>query len=193
MTNPDVLHQRGKALEDQYFHNVDAELIQQMQRNRERQHELEELSNLSGLTDSELLVQLIDAGIRCVDFAAFLLTPLVFVAWADGNVTPDERQAVIRAALVRGLNNDPDAFRLVQHWLVEKPDRNLWDLWKSYAGQLSSTLPPDTSKKVGRHLWKQAKEVAMASGGTLGFGKISEQEQRYLDEVHSLLSLEDQQ
>ena len=43
----------------------------------------------------ELLDHLLDGGFQPASVAALALVPAVFIAWADGSVTQNERQAVI--------------------------------------------------------------------------------------------------
>lgn len=187
MLQADNIHRRGQALEDQYFQRVDQELLKKMREKSERSKRLEELTRATGLHDEELASHLLDVGIDASNVAALTLSPIVFIAWASGTVSPEERQGVMSAALRRGVSSNPLAFRLLEQWLQTRPPRELWTLWKEYATALYEALPDATATKLRERLLTQCREVAMASGGVLGVGKICPAEQRVLDEIDALL------
>ena len=190
MIQTDAIHKRGLALENEYFQHVDQELLKKLRETSERAQRLEELTKATGLHDDELGSHLLDAGIDASNVAALTLTPIVFVAWASGTISPEERQGVISAALRRGVSSNPLAFRLLEQWLQTRPPRELWQLWKEYAGALHQALPGTTADKLRARLLVQAEEVAMASGGVLGVGKVCAAEQRVLDEIEVVLPLQ---
>jgi hypothetical protein len=183
MFDHDAIHDRGRALEDEFFHRVDEQLRQKLRESMEREELREQLIASTGFKDKELVDHLLDAGFAPATVAALVLVPAVFVAWADGSVTPNERQAVMSAALQRGLENQPMAMKMVDGWLHHHPPRSLWKLWKEYSMALRSTMKPELAEKLKNEILRQCKVVAEASGGTLGFGKISKQEQEILDEI----------
>ncbi|MCA9135433.1 MAG: hypothetical protein KDB00_01705 [Planctomycetales bacterium] len=189
MIELDAIHRRGRALEDQYFQRVDQELLRNLRDEEQKMHRLEELTEVTGVHDDKIARHLMDAGIDASNVAALTLTPIVFVAWASGTVSPEERQGVVSAALRRGVDSNPLAFRLLEQWLHTRPPRELWQIWKEYAATLHASLPPTTADKLRSRLVAQAEEVAKASGGVLGVGKICPAEQRVLDEIESVLPL----
>jgi hypothetical protein len=125
----------------------------------------------------------LDGGFQPATVAALVLVPAVFVAWADGSVTPQERQAVMSAALQRGLENQPLAMKMIDAWLHSHPSQSLWKLWKEYAAAFRQTVPETVAEKLTSEIVRLCKSVAEASGGTLGFGKVSKAEQEILDEI----------
>lgn len=188
MFESDAIHQRGQALEDEFFHRVDEKLKADLRRSMEREKAREQLSAATGFQNRELLDHLLDAGFNAASLTALALVPIVFVAWADGSVTPKERQAVMSAALQRGLEHDPTALQMLEVWLQKHPSRSLWKLWKEYAEAVHATVSPTLAEMLIKEILRQATIVAEASGGTLGFGKISKDEQAILDEVAKLFS-----
>ncbi len=187
MHESDSIHKRGQALENEYFQRVDQELLRDLRLAEEREENLKELMQATGLDDVGVANHLLDSGINATNVAALTLTPLVFVAWASGTVSAEERQGVMSAALRRGVSSNATAFRLLEQWLQTRPKRELWDLWKEYASALHEALPPASADKLRERLLSQAKLVAMASGGFMGVGKICASEQRVLDEIEELL------
>lgn len=183
MFDHDAIHDRGRALEDEFFHRVDEQLRKKLRESMEREKQREQLTAATGLKDQELLDHLLDGGFQPASVAALVLVPAVFVAWADGSVTPNERQAVISAALQRGLEDQPLAMKMVDAWLHNHPPRSLWKLWKEYSQAVRKTVPPEVAERLTSEILRQCTVVAEASGGTFGFGKISKPEQEILDEI----------
>lgn len=188
MSDTDALHKRGQALEDEFFHRVDEKLRADLRESMRRELMREQLSSATGFRDSVLLDHLVDAGFEGTSLTALALVPAVFVAWADGSVTPQERQAVFSVALQRGLEHEPTAIQLVEGWLHHRPPRSLWKLWKEYAVAIHDSVSATLAEKLIREIHGQAKTVAEASGGTLGIGRVSSEEQVILDEIAALLS-----
>ena len=186
MFEHDTIRERGQALEDEFFHRVDEQLRTKLRESMEREEARAQLSAVTGFQDDELLDHLLDAGFTATSLAALALVPTVFVAWADGSVTPQERQAVMNAAVQRGLEHQPQALQMIEAWLHKHPPRPLWNLWKEYAAAVYGSVQPQMVATLRNEIARQAKIVAEASGGTLGFGKVSKDEQALLDEIDAL-------
>jgi hypothetical protein len=188
MFDKDAIHQRGQALEDEFFHRVDEKLRANLRESIEREKAREQLSGATGFQDTQLLDHLLDGGFQAASLTALALVPTVFVAWADGSVTDKERQAVMNAAMQRGLEHEPAALAMVEAWLQKHPPRSLWKLWKEYAEAVHATVSPTLAEMLNKEILRQATIVAEASGGTLGFGKVSKDEQEILDEIANMFS-----
>lgn len=186
MFDTDALHKRGQALEDEFFHRVDEELRAQLRESMEREKDKQKLSAATGFEDDGLLDHLLEGGFQSATVAALALVPAVFVAWADGKVTPQERQAVMGAALHKGLEREPSAFHLVEAWLSHRPPDSLWNLWKEYAEALYASLSPVMAGVLAQEILRPAKAVAESSRETVASGKICKEEQAILDEVESM-------
>src|SRR6478735_273609 len=63
------------------------------------------LAAVSGIEDRSLLADLLAAGIRPETFACLSLLPLCEVAWADGDISNREREAVMQAAAHHGIES----------------------------------------------------------------------------------------
>lgn len=188
MFDKDALHQRGQALEDEFFRQVDQKLIADLKAAEERSKLKDQLALVTSFKDDALLEHLIDGGFQPTTLAALALVPAVFVAWADGSISPQERQAVMSAALHRGIEEQPTAMKLLESWLHKHPPRPLWKLWKEYVEAVYSSVPAESGQALATEIQEQAKSVAEASGGTLGFGKISQVEREILDDIASVFA-----
>ncbi len=188
MFESDAFEQRERALEDEFFHRVDEQLREELRRSMEKDRSREALQKATGLTDKELLDELVDAGFEATTLAALALVPAVFVAWADDSVTELEHDAVLKAAHDRGIEDDALASQLLESWLTKRPKRTLLQVWKHYAVAVNESLSDSASVLLTKNILHIATVVAEASGGVLGFGKISKPQQEVLDEIRETLA-----
>ena len=111
------------------------------------------------------------------------------VAWADGSVDDNERDAILAAAEAAGLARESASGRLLDGWLTQRPDREVLSAWKEYVEALCATLTDDGKNALKRDLVGRARSVAEAAGGFLGLGsKVSKSEQDMLDELERAFS-----
>lgn len=187
MFDADPFAKRERAMEDEFFHRVDEKLRENLRQEMEREQARESIAAATGIDDAKLLDALLDAGIGSETLVALTLIPSVFVAWADGNVTDAERDAVMKAASERGIDSGHVAYEVLQGWLGKRPPKSLWATWKQYAEIAGKTLDNQTRRRFAEEIVKHATWVAKASGGILGIGKISAAEQAILDDVSTAL------
>ena len=181
-----VLNSRRKALEESFYSKLDQELLDKLKTEIDQQEQKEQLAACSGITNDELLDRLIQRGIDAPTWAAISLIPLVEVAWADGKMESQERDAILQAAEQSGLEPETPSYILLQQWLEQKPDANLRDTWKQYISELAKDADPEAKPKFREAVLGRAKMVAEAAGGFLGMGsKISAAEQEVLDDLES--------
>jgi hypothetical protein len=142
------------------------------------------LAAVSGIDDQALLQDLLAAGIQPATFACLSLLPLCEVAWADGDISNREREAVMKAAEQHGVQPGTAAAALLEHWLATRPEIRMVNAWKEYIAVLSVRLPPNRAKKLAEEILGRARSIAATSGGILGLGaKVSVSEQFALDEL----------
>ena len=183
MARDEILGDRRKALEEEFFHKEDQKLREQL-RAKEQQKKLKQaLTDASGITREEGLARLIELGISAETVAALTLVPLVEVAWADGKVDDRERKAILRAAEEAGIANGTVAHALLENWLVTRPPKSLRLAWEDYVKELCKKLTPEDRIRLERVLGR-ARDVAIAAGGFLGLGKkVSAEEEAVLAEL----------
>ena len=180
----DALHARGKNLEDAYFAAQDRRLAEQLKLRLDADEREKVLAYSLGLT-GELAHQgfaNLKTGIEVV--AAMALLPLVEVAWCDGEVSPEEKTAVQRAALEMGMEPDSPLSLFLQNWIEQRPSRQAVQAWREYVKAFSAMVEPDTAAVVKEKILGRAEKIARAAGGILGFGnRISISERACLDEL----------
>lgn len=184
----DVFHERGRALEEAFFANVDQKLMDRIRERIAATATQESLEQISGLHDPVILQHLMEHNINAANFAALTLLPSVEIAWSDGVVSPQEREAVVKAAIGLGLQPEGPGVELLKQWLHDRPTGSMLRSWCEYAAALARILPAEKLAQVRGEIIGKAKAVAEASGGFLGLGsKISAVEQHALERFESAL------
>jgi hypothetical protein len=186
---PDVsgvsLEDRAKALEDQFFEKENQKKLEAMRVKEAAKTTREDLRKASGMTDDAVLDKLIALGLKTNTIAALSLVPLIEVAWADGEIQDNERNAILQGAHGKGLEQGSDGYDLLQSWLKKKPTGGLFEAWESYIKALTSQLNDEQQKLLKNQIVGFAKMVAAAAGGFLGIGKVSATEEKVLARIEA--------
>ena len=94
----DIFKERERALEAVYFHDQDTKLIEKLRESARLEEIAKALAEKLQVDNPELLHRVMELGVTLDTAPAFLLAPLVQVAWAEGEVTEREYQTVLRFA-----------------------------------------------------------------------------------------------
>ena len=180
---------RGEQLAEMCFFHGDRSLSAQLRERLQREQRLEGLADATGLQDPQLLAHLADAQFDASSLAALTLLPTVFVAWADGWVTAEEREQIMTAARQRGIQSGSTAEDLLRSWLRDRPSSDLWQLWHEFAASMSRELPSVWLNSLAHEIYEQAELVARASGGLFGIGPISTAEMHLLGEIRAAFTM----
>ena len=175
-TDAQVLGERKKALEEQFFARQEKELRERVRREQATKARREALAEASGIRDEAVLDRLAALNLDSESVAALSLVPLVEVAWADRTLHENEREAVLRAAREAGVTPDTAAWVLLESWLETPPDAALLTAWEGYVEALVAGLDEGERQTLRHELLDRARTVAESAGGFLGVGKVSEAE-----------------
>ncbi|WP_146461846.1 TerB family tellurite resistance protein [Rubripirellula tenax] len=186
MFEQDEIHRRGKALEDEFFYQVDQRLGMELRSRMEREDAIERLKAATGFEESTILEHLVDAGFKPSSITALALVPMVFVAWADGKVDSAEQQAILSDALHLQVRQ-PDARALLKTWLKNPPGDELWSHWAEYSLAVFHVLPLERRETLRDQIVRSCNVVAEASGGHFGRGKTSAKEKVMLERIEKQL------
>jgi len=168
------------SLEDAFFRKRDAELIAEMRRREQVQSRKKALAEVSGITDDAVLDQLVAHDIHAETLAAFTIVPLVEMAWADGAIQTAEHRILLHAIEEAGIPKEGVSYKLMEQWLTRPPEPKLMNLWQNYTKALLAELPPEAGERIRQSVIEQARALAVAAGGFLGFARISSEEERVL-------------
>jgi len=169
----DMLKAKERGDEEQYFRRRDEELIARL---RERAH-LQELTHALAeklqVDDPALLKRIVDLGITRDTGPAFLLAPLVQIAWAEGRVTSRERETILGIAEGRGIEAGSAAHQQLVAWFGERPSAEVFDAAVLAIKAGISVLPePERVERIAAMV-AMCHRVAGASGGLARFLGLS--------------------
>lgn len=152
---------------------------------RERQESAQMVKDTLGINSDELAHKLVEMGFGKGTIGIFPLIPMVYVAWADGDVSESERSRILEVASKRGADKDSEGYGFLKGILETRPPSRFFDACISTLRSILDNMPGDRSEDARQDLISLSVSVANASGGFLGlFGdKVSDEEQAILDEI----------
>ena len=180
----DFLGERRRVLEDSSFAQRDRELMKKLKKIVKE----EELSDACGIKNPAVLEGLVNANISPETITALTLVPLIAVAWADGEIAPEERDAIFSATESAGIDANSVCRQLLDAWLSEPPGPELVEAWKGYIRALGSTASATAIETLRNDVLDHAREIAHVAGGILGVGSVSKSEKAVIDDLASAFS-----
>lgn len=174
---------KQKALNDKFFDEIDRQLLAELRSDLEAGTRVEALSAATGIADANLLEELVERDIRPETLAAFRMVPLLVVAWSDRVLQKQERDTLLELAGRHGIQPGTPSFQLLNDWLQREPPPELFAAWKEYVEELCEVLTPAAVSALRSEVVGQAKTVAEAAGGFLGFGATNQDEHEALESV----------
>lgn len=114
------------------------------------------------------------------------MLPLIEVAWADGRVQPREAELIRAKARERRLNDD-DAL-ILEDWMRHSPSPAYMRSGRVALAWLRTTGDPGVDPADLHHVVEDAREVAAAAGGLLGFGAVCRAEREAIARLEADLA-----
>jgi len=183
----DIFEERERAEEAVYFASQEEKLIEKLRENARLEEIVKALAESLQANNPELLRRVMALGVTLETGAAFLLAPLVQVAWAEGKMKDRERDAVVRLARARGVEEHSPADAQLRDWLQRRPADALFDAAMEVIKAGLSVLPPELREERVRLIVQACHEVAESSGGlarVLGLRSgVSHKEETLLDAI----------
>ena len=182
---PQILGDKVRTLEDEFFRKEDQRLTARLRELQDKAASREALGKVSGIKNEAILDKLLQLGIRAEVVAALALVPLVEVAWADGSIDDRERRQILERAEKSGLAPGSTDHALLQSWLERRPDAKLLSAWIHMVEGLCEHMTPEQVRALRADLIERARSIASASGGLLGVGKVSAAEADMIQQLES--------
>jgi hypothetical protein len=183
MSDHEHLSERGRALEEEYFRKRDRELIEKLRKAKADDDAKEAMGASTGLQDPALRQTLLDLGFTPDTVSLLPLVPVVQMAWAEGGVTKNEFELVMKLAAARGIADGSPARRQLADWLGTRPAAAVF----TGAGRLIRAMLASGSQQVSDlsadDLVAYCEQIAGASGGVLGMGRVSAEERALLRSI----------
>jgi hypothetical protein len=164
----DMFRDRERAEEEAYFRQVDAKLIAKLRQSAEWSEIAHALAEKLHADEPALLERIRKLGVTLDTGSAFLLAPLVEVAWVDGDVSHAERDTILHIAKQRGVAPGSADHRQLLDWLAYRPSDEVFRTALEAIRIGLSVLPPDESKQRIATMIKACEDVAKAAGGIAG-------------------------
>ena len=183
MANDELFGDRRRAKEDEYFYRQEQELMEKLRQRNQEEATRQRMAERSGVADEEILQDLQALGYTPETVMLLHLVPLLQMAWAEGSVSDRERELILEAARSRGIDKDSAADRQLAAWLDNRPSEELFDKTLRAIGAILQSQPSAAHDASEQDLVARLTAIASASGGILGFGKVSPQEQEVLARI----------
>ncbi|TCI00187.1 hypothetical protein EJV46_05945 [Roseococcus sp. SYP-B2431] len=178
------LDDRRSGLEEAFFAQQNEELRRRIADAGAQSDRRAALAAASHIQDPAVLDRLLQLGLSAGTLSALTLVPLVLVAWADGDLSDLERNAVMEAAATEGIHQDHPSHALLEGWLRVKPGPQLVAAWKDYVRALAQPLDLEARRQLEVQVMDKARQVADAAGGFLGLtSRISVAEREMLSDL----------
>ncbi len=178
------LDSRRRTLEDAFFRKRDAILAEQFHKLEKMKETKQALHKVSGITDEKVLDKLVALNVRPETLASLAMVPLVEIAWADGSIGVEERDAILKAVSKSGFVKGSIEYALIEGWLACRPPKSMLDAWTHYIQGLTENLNKTQIAHLRDELIGHAQDIARASGGFLGLtSKISTAERAMIDRL----------
>lgn len=186
-----AFEKRGRAFEEEYFNKENLKLVDKLKALFQRKRNREEIQQETGISDEEVLDNLVELNVSGELLAAFQLLPILEVAWADGEVDEREAKAVLLAAEQHGLLPGSSAYRMLEGGLQVRPRPDARAAWFAYAAELRKALSPAELDSFRKDLLEVCHTVAVISGGLLNIAfTISPNEKVVMEKIEKALTHE---
>ena len=183
MSDKELFGDRRRSREEEYFRRQEKELIEKLQQRGREEATRRRMAERTGVADEELLRDLQALGYTPETVMLLHLVPLLQMAWAEGSVSDRERDLIIEAARARGIDKDSPADHQLTAWLASRPSDELFEKTLRAVGTILQARPPEEREASQLDLLSRLTAIASASGGILGFGKVSPQEKQVLARI----------
>ena len=160
----DIFRERERGEEDAYFHQQDAKLIAKLRQKAQLSEIAHALAEKLHTDEPELLERIRQLGVTLNTGSAFILAPLVEVAWVDGDVSHAERDTILHIAQQRGVEPGSADYHQLLDWLAHRPSDEVFRTALEAIRIGLSVLPPDEAEQRIATMIKACADVAQAAG-----------------------------
>jgi hypothetical protein len=183
VTDRDAFAERGRSLEEEYFHRKEKEVIEKMRVRAAAAEERHRLGQQTGVADEDVLRDLQDLGYTPETVMLLHLVPLIEMAWAEGGVSDKERELIVKAARARRIAEGSPADQQLALWLARRPSGELFEKTLRAIRTILEAQPAEAREASKKDLLSLATAIAAASGGIFGFHTISDEERQTLAHI----------
>ena len=160
----DLFRDRERGEEDAYFRQQDAKLIAKLRQKAQFSEIAHALAEKLQADEPVLFERIQKLGVTLNTGSAFILAPLVEVAWVDGDVSQPERDTILHIAKQRGVEPGSADYHQLLDWLAHRPSDEVFRTALEAIRIGLSVLPPDEADQRVETMIKACADVAQAAG-----------------------------
>jgi hypothetical protein len=160
----DIFRDRERGEENAYFGQQDAKLIAKLRQKAQLSEIAHALAEKLHADEPALLERIQKLGVTIDTGSAFILAPLVEVAWIDGDVSHAERDTILHIAKQHGVVPESADYHQLIDWLAHRPSDEVFRTALEAIRIGLSVLPPDESEQRIETMIKACEDVAQAAG-----------------------------
>ena len=184
MAERDMFAAREHWIEETYFRKREQELIEKLHKLQALAIEREHMAESTGIQDQTMLQELQEDGYTEETIALLPLVPLVEVAWGEGGAADREREMIFQIARSRGIEPGSKAHDQLARWLALRPSEHFFEDTLHAIRLMFDALPSEQRRASRENLLAHCNQIAaLVSGGILGRGKISDEEQALIAHI----------
>ena len=186
----DLLGERGRSLEADYFRRKDQELLDRAREQKAASDRRRELVAALDIEDDAIVTALSALGFDARTAPLLDIVPAIQVAWADGTLPAKERAEIERLLARPEMEASARAgSRMVAEWLAQEPHRELYHLATEALQLRAARLDPELRTRLVNKIIGDCNAVAAASGGVFGIGALSSVESDRIRELAAALGV----
>ena len=160
----DIFRDRERGEENAYFRKQDEKLIAKLRQKAQLKEIAHALADKLQTDEPELLERIQKLGVTLNTGSAFILAPLVEVAWVDGAVSDAERDTILQIAARRGVEPGSTDYDQLLDWLAHRPSDEVFEAALEAIRIGLTVLPPDEAEQRIATMIKACEDVAKAAG-----------------------------
>ena len=187
MSDKDGITGDVRSREEEYFRRKDRELVEKMRLAAEADVSRQAMERTTGIHDPVMLQELEALGFTPDTVSLLPLVPIVQVAWAEGGVSDNERKLIVEFARGRNIPVGSAADQQLSTWLEQRQSEDVFARATRLIRAMLDHPAGQTASLNIEDLIHRCEEIAEASGGILGFHKISGEEKALLGRIQSAL------
>ena len=159
-----IFRDRERGEEQAYFRQQDAKLIGKLRQKAELKQIAHALAEKLHADEPALLERIRKLGVTLDTGSAFILAPLVEVAWVDGDVSNAERDTILHIAKQRGVATGSSDYCQLLVWLDHRPSDEVFRTALEAIRIGLSVLPREEAQQRIATIIKACEDVARAAG-----------------------------